>query len=49
MTVKELIEATQKEVEKSPDVLDYLVTTEGFTVGIDDVEVDDGLKQICLI
>lgn len=49
MTVKELIDVTQKEVEKNPDVLKYKVTIEGFTVGTDGIEVDETLREICIV
>jgi len=49
MTVKELIDAVRQEVEKNPDVLNYLVTTEGFTVGTDGIEVDETLREICIV
>lgn len=49
MTVKELIETLQKEVARTPDVLNYHVTTEGFTCGTDGVEVDETLREICIV
>lgn len=49
MTVEKLLSKLESIVQDNPDVLKYQVTTEGFTVGTDGIEVDETLKEICLI
>lgn len=49
MTVKEMLLKLEATIKENPDVNDYQVMTEGHCVGTDNVEVDDRLKQICLI
>lgn len=49
MTVEELLSKLESIVQDNPDMLKYQVTTEGFTVGTDDVEVDETLREICIV